>query len=303
MLTSMTGFGRVEVTLPSVGPAAVEIHTLNHRFLEVEVRLPEGFQAVEEPIRTTVARRIRRGRVRVLVVLKSRTALAPAVLQVNTARRYTVQLRKLQRELKLIGGPTLEMIVGLPQVVVPPERNASPHRWWPSLRRGVDQALSQVVRMRREEGERLESVLTRLIRMLEHLTLRIKRQIPKIQVGLRQRLARRIRQLTQAATRTPMSTQSGSPDWAPVIAEAASLVQAGDVSEELARIDSHLVSVRKTLEGQEDSPGRTLDFLAQELHREASTLAAKVREGRVVRWVVAMKNQIEKLREQAANVE
>ncbi len=291
MLTSMTGFGRAQVSLPPAGRAVVEIHTLNHRFLEVECRLPDGFQGLEESIRGMVARNIQRGRVRISLILKARIPKIPVVFQADVARQYVSQLRGFQRKLGIPGGVTLEMILALPQVVAAPERDSLPTQAWPLLKSGVSQALTRVVKMRRQEGKHLRQGLSHLIQTLGRLSLKVKHRLPLIQGRLKEKLTSRIQALAPAA------------DPRAMVAEVAGFVQATDVSEELARIESHLAALRRAVEGQVDSPGRTMDFLAQELHREVNTLGTKLRDGVVVGWVVAMKNQIEKLREQAANVE
>ncbi len=299
MLTSMTGFGRAEVPVPPIGHAAIEIHTLNHRFLEVDCRLPDGFQSLEGPVRTAVAGAIRRGRVRVSVALKTKEPQSPRIFQAEMARRYLSQLRALQRRLKVPGEVTLEMLLGLPQVIAVPEKEALSIRWWPHLKAGILRALEKVLAMRRQEGQRLARNLMHLVDSLEQLNGRVRRQVPAAQTALQKRWADRI----QRVLRQTGSREESALDRKTVVAEAAAFVQATDVSEELTRIDSHLKALRQALSGRVESPGRTADFLAQELHREANTLGAKMREGSVVRWVIAMKNQIEKIREQVANVE
>lgn len=295
----MTGFGRAEVPVPPHGHAAVEIHTLNHRFLEVDCRLPDGLQLLEAPVREAVASTIRRGRVRVSVALKSKEIPNPRMFQTEVARRYLAELREFQRRLKVPGPVTLEMLLGLPQVVAAPEREALSTRWWPHLKAGIQKALERVLTMRRQEGRRLARKLSSLVDSLERLNGRVRRQVPAAQAQMEKRWADRI-------TRTLKKNGSGqeaASDRKAIVAEAAALVQATDVSEELTRIDSHLKALRHALSGRAENPGRTADFLAQELHREANTLGAKMRDGVVIRSVVAMKNQIEKIREQVANVE
>jgi uncharacterized protein (TIGR00255 family) len=287
----MTGFGRAKVPLAPSGLAVVEIRTLNHRFLEMECRLPEGLRRFEDPIRRMVRGMIHRGRVSVSVNLRSEGGGPRATFQAAVARRYVAQLQRLRRQLHLPGSVTLEMILGLPQVVTLAEQDEETAQWWPSLRRGVAEALSQAVKMRQQEGARLGKALVHLGRRLGGLNARIQRRVPIVQRRLEKRWSTRIRSIAR------------NTDRAAVAAEAASLVQARDISEELTRITSHLVALRQVVGNGVESPGRTTDFLAQELHREVNTLGTKAEDGQVIRWVVAMKGQIEKLREQAANLE
>ncbi|MBI3317644.1 MAG: YicC family protein, partial [Candidatus Omnitrophica bacterium] len=292
MLTSMTGFGRGEASLPSVGRAVVEIQTLNHRFLEVECRLPEGFQSFEEQVRAMAAGALRRGRARISVALRVEGAGARPAFQTAVARQYLGQLKRLKRELGLPGSVSLEMILGLPQVISVPQQDRLPADWWPALKGALAKALAQVVRMRRKEGAHLAEEMTRLLGTLQSLAGKIRRRLPALRAGLKKRMARRIQALATM----------GKSGQGAVAAEAASLVQGMDVSEELARIDSHLIHLRQAISGRLESAGRTVDFLAQELQREVNTLGTKAREAQVIGWVVAMKNEIEKLREQSANV-
>lgn len=289
----MTGFGRSEVNLGPSGQAVVEIHTLNHKFLDVECRLPEGLDfVVEESIRTMVGRVMNRGRVRVTLSMKMGISKSAATFRMDLAQRYLRQLKQLKNELGIAGPVTMEMLLALPQVVALPQKEQiSPDHLWPRLKSGVAQALSRAAQMRRSEGKRLSRAVDQWIRRLETANLQIRRKVPAAQAQFKQRLTRRI----QAASR-PLDKKSAA-------SEAAAIVQATDVSEELARIHSHLTALRQTLRDNPENAGRTIDFLGQELTREVNTLGAKVRDARVVQTVVGMKNVIEKLREQAANVE
>ncbi len=301
----MTGFGRAEATLPrrqgGAGRAVVEVRTVNHRFLEVEARLPEGLQAFEENLRQAVGRWIQRGQVRVSVMVRPAEESLPVAFDEGLARSYAGQLRRLQHRLKVKGEITLPMLLNLPRVVTVQEREGAGAEQWPRVEATVQRALQQAVQMRRKEGRRLEKVLRQLARRLEDLTGKIRRQGGQIQADLERRLAARIRVLSR-------SLPGGRPDPKTVTTEAAALVQSADVREELDRMDSHLAALNAALKGRSSpgkgtSPGRTIDFLAQELHREVNTLGSKLRDRSLVRWVIEMKGQVEKIREQAANLE
>jgi len=309
MLISMTGFGRAEAELPGAGRVVAEVRSVNHRFLEVECRLPEGLQAFEETVRALAGRKMVRGQVRVSVAVKGSREAASVVFQMAIARRYLRQLENFRRQLRVQGPVTLELLLGLPQVMAVAERNDfSSTAVWKRIERAVEQALDGSVRMRQREGARLEKVLRRRMDLFERLSKQIRQRVPLVQKGLQERLADRIQTALRAVGREVPQDQQRL-----VLTEAAALVQATDVSEELERIESHLTALRKTLsgrpesggakKGEQTSPGRTFDFLAQELQREVNTLGTKLRDGTVGRWVVEFKGQIEKLREQAANIE
>ena len=315
-MRSMTGYARAAADNTACR-AEIELRSVNHRFLEVETRLPEGLgstnagrssdgkQGHEETVRAMASKIFRRGRVRISVNIRTNESAAPIVFESKLAKRYVSQLKKMKRELGLPGAVSLEMVLGLPQVVTVSKMDLQWGKIWPQIRQGVAQALSQTGRMRRREGARLAKQLLRFVGALDQLTREVKRRVPIVERTLTQRLAKRI----QEAART-VGAAKVEKDF--VLAEAASYVQSSDIREELDRIDSHLTALRQALRGEAaqsktpalaGSPGRTIDFLAQELHREVNTLGAKMRDGVIVRLVIAMKGQIEKLREQAANVE
>ena len=305
----MTGFGRAEIPLRPSGRAVIEIRTLNHRFLEIETRLPEGFQAFEDTVRTAVTRAVRRGQVRVSVVVRTGEMPSGVSFQAGAAKRYAAQLQRLKRQAGLSGEVTLGMVLGLPEVMVVAGKESLAVRHWKQIERAVIKALKEAVQMRRKEGGRLQKAIAQVLQTLQELVLKVRRRTPEFQKELERRLAERIETLLQAAPGTETVQDSQ------VLAEAASLVQATDVTEEVSRIGSHLKALEAVISGKKpekltathettaSSPGRTMDFLAQELQREVNTLGTKLRDPAVVGWVVAMKGQIEKLREQSANLE
>ena len=287
----MTGFGRAEVPLAPAGRVVVEVRSLNHRFLEVETRLPEGFQPLEAEVRSGVGKAMQRGQVRVSVSVKAAARPAQVVLQAELARRYAAQLRRLKGQLGLGGEVTLQTVLSLPQVVAVADKGEPSKQECRQVQEGFQRALRQAVAMRQREGTRTAKVLAGIFRAMETLRCRVQKRLPEVQRQAKERfLARLEKTLAQAGG-------AEKPERSALLAEASSFAQGGDVSEELARIGSHLAALRGA------ASGRTIDFLAQELQREVNTLGTKARDGQVVRAVVAMKGQIEKLREQAANIE
>lgn len=287
----MTGFGRAQAPAPSGGHVVVEIQTLNHRFLDVECRLPEGFLMLEDLVRTMVGQHIRRGRVKVSLGVKAKKNPS-AIFQADVARRYLQQIQALQRRLKVPGEVTMDLLVGLPQVVAIPQADELvPAEWAAPVKKGVAAALEHVVQMRRREGQRLQRLLSGILRTMETLSAHVRRQAPIVQKQLAARWRQRIQAMAPEADPNTVAMQ------------AAAFVQETDVREELDRIGSHLTALRQAVAGRAQNPGRTIDFLAQELHREVNTLGSKLRDGTVVQHVVEMKGLVEKLREQAANIE
>jgi uncharacterized protein (TIGR00255 family) len=291
-LISMTGFGRAQGPLAGVGRASVEIRTLNHRFLEVECRLPEGWEGLEPEIRPLVARRIRRGRVRISVAIKRVFETAPASFQLGVARDYARALRALARATGASPQISLETLLGLPHVVKVAHTEGPTQRARGQLAAAVALALEHVARMRHQEGIRLEKQMQGICKHLEKLCLQIERRIKILEPAAASRTRKRLKKLLHEAAEERL-----------IAAQVASWVREGDVSEELTRLRSHFSALKKALQGSVESPGRTIDFLAQELHREVNTLGTKAKDGAIAQRVVAMKNQIEKLREQSSNIE
>lgn len=296
MLTSMTGFGRAEAALSPSGRVVAEIRSVNHRFLEMEIRVPEGFQVWEEALKSLVGRQLCRGQVRISIAIKRGETQPPVEFDLPQAGRYLKQLHRLEKGLNLTDAVTLQLLLGLPQVMKAADREHPSARQWPQVARAVEQALARLVRMRRQEGARLQKVLRAEIGTLRRLAAKAQQAAPEVYRQAQKRLAQRMETLLRNTAAPAISRSS-------VLAEAGVLAQAADVSEELARIDSHLSALSRAASASVSSPGRTIDFLAQELQREVNTLGTKLRDTTVVECVVAMKGQIEKLREQAANLE
>lgn len=302
----MTGFGRAEVELPGSGRAVAEVRSVNHRFLEVDSRLPEGLQGLEEEIRALVAAGMARGQVRVSVSVKGTREPGDVVFRETLARKYKNQLESLSKSLGLTGGVSLQMLVSLPQVMTVEEKNGlSSEALRKQALRAVSAAVAGAVKMRRREGAQLEKALKQRIELFEQLRRQIGQRVPAVQKELQQKFAQKIQTVLQQAGQEPAAQDA-------VLREAAALVQSTDVNEELERLESHLAALRTAVagrpvgparKGEQASPGRTMDFLAQELQREINTLGTKLREAEIGRCVVEFKGQIEKLREQAANIE
>lgn len=295
----MTGFGRAQAELPGGGRAVAEVRSVNHRFLEVECRLPETLQPFEENVRTLTAGAMPRGQVRVSVSLKNGRQAGAVRFDERTARHYLKQLRGLRKRLGLSGEVTLSMLLGMPQVMTAAERDDSATAAvWKKIQGAIGRALAEAVRTREREGARLQKTLKTRLATFKELTAKIRKRVPEVQKALAGRLSQKIQTALQQAgpERAPEET---------IAREAALMVQSTDVTEELDRLESHLAALASAIEGRpgKSSPGRSLDFLAQEIHREVNTLGSKLRDGAVGGWIIEFKGQIEKLREQAANIE
>lgn len=292
MLRSMTGFGGAELTTPA-GRYIVEIRSLNHRFLEVLVRLPRELSSFEDRIRTLVQGRVLRGRVEVAIIRENYGKRARSVkVDVDLAKTFITALNDLKRALELTGTPDLSMLVGLPDLIKIEEQKEDLEESWPAVATGVGQAMDRLVGMRGTEGARLAQDLESRTERLRERVDEIERRTPLVVREYAARLTRRIGELVGTL---PV-------DEGRIATEVAMFADRCDITEEITRFRSHLAQTRQTIHG-EGAVGRTLEFIVQELGREANTMGSKANDLEITRTVIAIKGELESLREQIQNVE
>jgi uncharacterized protein (TIGR00255 family) len=287
MIRSMTGFARRERQYP-FGLIAWELKTVNHRFLEIACRLPEDFRAAESEFRQTIAGAVRRGKVD--GSLHFRPATAATTLEVDADLLASLTQRAQQAALQ--AGPAARIdvtdLLRWPGVVREPPKDSAPLVAAAHVLLG--EALAELTRFRDSEGGRLQEALELRCAGLADFASQVTARLPEVRARMRARLLERIAQL------------SSDVDHERLEQELAMLAQRLDVDEELDRLRGHVTEVRKTFGGQEPA-GRRLDFLMQELNREANTLSSKSQDIETTRAAVDMKVLIEQMREQVQNVE
>jgi uncharacterized protein (TIGR00255 family) len=292
VLRSMTGFGAGDLATPA-GRYAVEARSLNHRFLEVVVRLPRDLSPLEDRIRSLVQRRILRGRVEVAIIRENYGKRARTVkIDVDLAKTFTSALNDLKQALELPGIADLSMLVGLPDLIKVEEQKEDLEACWPPISEGVGQALERLVAMRETEGAQLARDLAERLERLSQRADEIERRAPLVVKDYAGRLKRRIGELMGTV---PV-------DEGRVATEVAMFADRCDIAEEVTRFRSHLAQIRQTL-AVDGAIGRTLEFIVQELGREANTMGSKANDLEIARAVIAIKGELESLREQIQNVE
>ncbi len=291
MIRSMTGFGAGH------GAAGgeeldVEIRSVNHKFCEVKVRLPRELAALEIEIAKAVKERLARGGVEVAVRRPGPGAgLAPRV-DVALAESYARAFHEIQARLGLPGAVTLADVLAADGVVRLEERSVSPEAAREALRRALGAALDALSEMRAREGEALARDLAARLDLIEASVARVEILVPQVVEHHRARLAERVLELTRGIALDP----------ARLAQEVALLADRTDVTEEMTRLRSHLAQARALL-GLAEPAGRKLDFLVQEMHREVNTIGSKAQSAEIAAIVVAMKAEVERMREQVQNVE
>lgn len=287
----MTGYGVADAPVAG-GRLEVEIRSVNHRYLNLQLRLPPELAPSEAQIRDLVRDRIHRGSVTVTATWLAPPPGAVAVkIDLERARRLAEAMRRLKDELSLAGEVDLGLVARQPEVLVveyttrleiDPAEVAIPFQ----------AALEAVIAMRRVEGAALAAELSRILDSLERGLEAIERRAPERLLAARDRLRRAVAELMD---RPP-------PDEGRLEQELALIAERLDIREELVRLRSHIDAARGSIATKE-SPGRNLAFLGQEMLRELNTIGSKASDEEIVRTVIAMKGDVDRFREQVENVE
>ena len=289
----MTAFGRTALEEDDYS-LTVEIRTLNSRFLDIVLKLPKQLMEFEDGLRKQVSRSARRGRVEVFVQTECRDPgrLAPNI-SLPLASLYWEQLLELHHHLPGSDPPKLEHLLTIPNIFEPSHKDDDREIMGKLLSQAATEALRQIDIMKRGEGEALAVDLTeRLAALREDIRLidgRKETVLEEYKNRLRERMIRLLEQTDF--------------DEARLLQETAYFAERSDINEEIVRFNSHLDQFHDLIASGEAADGRRLDFLSQELHREANTIGSKTGDIETVRAVVRMKTEIGKLKEQIQNVE
>lgn len=289
-MRSMTGFGVGHAPCPR-GRVVVEARSVNHRFLDVRVRMPaemgEGTFSVEQQVRA----RCERGRYDLAIRFEVTAADAP--LDMNRARRVYGALSALRDELAPGSPLPISAVLGVPGVFgswTDPEAGASGD----AIAKAVDNALDSLDSMRQTEGAALATELSARLVAVRQLVHRMRGRLPEVTQALGDRLRARIEKA--------VSKLQAAPDLTRLETEIALLADRADVTEEFVRLTSHFEQFDKLI-GAGEKVGRRLDFLLQEMGRETNTIGAKSPDAQLSHWVVQLKAELERMREQVQNVE
>ncbi len=294
MIRSMTGYGSAGLEAEGLR-ASVTARSLNHRFLDVTLHMPRRLLPLEMEVRERVARTLVRGRVEIAVQVTSADGGGGTVVASRPVVASLVRaLRDMQNEFGLEGGASVADLLRFPGAL----ENVEVVRQLPDeLRREllglVSRAVEELDVMRRSEGERLRQELSRALDVVEGSAARIEER----SAGSREERCAALRERVRS-----LIDELGLDDGR-VYQETVRAVERYDVSEEIQRLRSHVLAARELLCDQQVAPGKRLDFLAQELMREANTAGSKIQDSAAVQEVVRLKSEIERFREQVQNVE
>jgi uncharacterized protein (TIGR00255 family) len=292
MIRSMTGFGRKHATWQD-GAVTVEIRSVNHRHLEVACRLPRLLYGSEESLKKAVQQRCARGRIDVTVTMQGGKARAGLInLDQALAKQYHQALRRLKTSLKLAGAVDVALVAGLRDVLTVSEQPSEDPKLVALVHGLAVDALEDLHRMRKQEGATLAQDMQRRIQVIKDRRSAIAERAPIALQDHFERMKQRIEKL--------LGTEA--PDVPRLHQELAMYADRGDITEEIVRLDSHMLQFEQQLKRAE-SVGKTLEFLLQEMGREVNTIGSKANDADIAGHVVQMKAELERLREQVQNVE
>lgn len=292
MIASMTGFG-AGVCRDNGIEASAEVRSFNNRFLEVSVHLPRFLAGRDQQVKEIVRRRVARGRVNVSISVKMENSSCFGLkVDLEMARAYKELLQRLNEELALQDQVRLDHFVGLPDLFSPEGDQEYAEAAWGVVERALADALQQMVQMRLQEGAELRKDLEKRIALLED-------KLNQIETLSQQRTPEMMRRLR---ARVQVLLAEVPVDEARLAQEVAILADRMDVTEECVRFHSHNKLFLASMDGEEPS-GRRLNFLLQEMQREANTIGAKAADADISHLVVQLKDEVEKMREQVQNIE
>lgn len=289
----MTGFGRASASENNYS-ITVELKTVNNRFLDINMRLPGELQLLEPVIKKLISNRLARGRVEVNLQYDRNDAVE-FELNRPMITGFLTAMQEMRDEFSLTGEPDINVIARLPNVVTTKKQEPSPE-FLKTVESVFELAINDLETMRSKEGEMLATELSNRIDDIESRMPPIEDEAAKVADEYTVRLTKRVNELL-AKTSSQLDIDQGR-----IAQEVAFLADRADISEEIARLTSHIEHFRSILIDERDV-GKRLDFLTQELNREANTIASKTNNMIVKENALAIKSEIEKIREQVQNVE
>jgi uncharacterized protein (TIGR00255 family) len=292
MIKSMTGYGRAEAVLEGKR-IVVEIKSLNHRYLEVSLRLPNTLAALEMEIKKKITARFSRGKIEVSIRMDANGAMdkgASSALNIPLLKSYYSLLSRMKHELNMKDEITLAMMAAFKDVFVPPDDD--PASVWPRVEGMLDEAANTLTVMREKEGEMLCRDLRERISVVGKHIGAIESRVPKVLVAYQKRLTERIKELAGDMEM----------DASRLMQEVAIMAEKSDITEEIVRLRSHMDQLIDMLHSGE-AVGRKVDFLIQEMGREVNTVGSKSSDVEISRNVIEVKSELTRIREQVQNLE
>lgn len=292
MLKSMTGFGRCEITTEEYR-ISVEMKAVNHRYLDLGIKMPKKFNYFEASIRSLLKQYIQRGKVDLFITYEDYTEEKMALkYNRSLASEYMEYFAKMAEQFHIENDITVSDLARYPDVLVMEQVPEDEEHMWAILKGAVEEAASRFVETRVTEGENLKADLLGKLDYMDRLVAEIEERSPKIVAEYRAKLEDKVKELLQGS----------AIDEARIATEVTIFADKICTDEETVRLKSHIEATRAELLSG-GSVGRKLDFIAQEMNREANTILSKANDLEVSDRAIALKTEIEKVREQIQNIE
>lgn len=294
MIKSMTGFGRSEYT-DGKRNITVEIKSVNHRYSDISIKMPRRYGFAEDKVKNAVKERIRRGKVDVSIMVENITE-NDVNIKLNTmiAKQYYENLLELRKEFDVEGDITLQFLAGLPDVMKAIPDVEDEEEITKAILIPVAEAAANLEKMRAVEGEKLAEDLIAKGRSIRSILDKIAERAPQVSIDYTARLRERITELIGGSIEVPEDR---------ILVEAAIFADKCAIDEEITRLGSHLIQLENIVTKSTQPDGKKLDFLVQEMNREANTIGSKANDITITGYMLEIKSEIEKIREQVQNIE
>lgn len=294
MIKSMTGFGRGEFSDGKRNVTA-EIRTVNHRYCDIAVRMPRRYSFVEDKVRKTIREKISRGKVDVSILVENITE-SDVTIRLNepVADQYIENLNRLKNEFRLDGEISLSLIAQMPEVLKQIPDVEDEDEMTRCILTPVLQAVENLEEMRAAEGRKLAQDLLMRADLIRELVSRIEVKADDVPREYAKRLRDRIGELLEGSVEIPEDR---------IMVEAAIFADKCNITEELTRLKSHMDQMKTIITESSGADGKKLDFLVQEMNREANTIGSKANNLEITSLMLQIKAEIEKIREQVQNIE
>jgi uncharacterized protein (TIGR00255 family) len=292
MIKSMTGYGRVETTGRGRN-IVVEVKSVNHRFLEISLRMPQALFPLEMEFKKKIGEKVKRGRIEIFIRLEAQSAnAAEAILNLEIARNYFAALQRLKDEFGLQEEIGLKTLVGFRDIFSQPAEAEINPDVLKQTATALEEALDMLVSMRQEEGAAIYQDMQQRLDSIRGILGTINARAPQVILEYQRRLTERIKELTAGYALEDSRLAQ----------EAAILAEKSDITEEIVRMHSHIGQFVNLLLSVE-AEGKKIDFLLQEMNREINTIGSKSNDAEISHQVIEAKSELSRLREQAQNIE
>lgn len=289
-MKSMTGYGKSE-SETKYGKLIVETRSENHRFLDIKFQLPESTLSIENPLSEAVKNLILRGKIRVSISFED-TKNNSFVLNVDLAKKSKKNIDKLKKELGIKEEVRLEHFLMIKEIFSTEAKHTLSRNDTSDIMRTVLQAIKKLDEARTSEGRKLEKDIKNRLQIIEKLTTRIKSKRKGFIKNTSLKLQERIQKILE----------NTKIDEERLYQETAFLAERSDITEELVRLKAHIDKFRE-ISRKKGSIGKELDFLLQEMNREAGTISAKSKDAEISHFIIDLRSEMEKIREQVQNIE